>query len=102
MRVVGLPRIEIADEVGKRVGPATPRLVLLRRAGKSRGVGGELAERNLADVAALLQLGDVFCDRIVERPFPLLYRLREPGRDDRPADGGASEQRVGGDRLPTC
>src|SRR5262245_60089640 len=62
MRLVRLPGIEIADEVGKRVRPAMPRLVLLRRAGKSRRVARERARRDLADVAALRVLGHVFGD----------------------------------------
>jgi hypothetical protein len=95
MRFVGLPRIEIADEVGKLVRPAM--LVLLRRAGEARGVARELAQRDLADFA-LLQLGDVFGDGVVERDFALLDRLREQGGDEGLADGGEVEQRVRGDR----
>ena len=43
------------------------------------GVARELAERDLADVAALLQLGHVFGDRIVERDLAPLHRLRQQG-----------------------
>src|SRR5262249_57174508 len=45
MRVVRLPGVEIADEVGELVRPAMPGLVLLRRAGEARGVARELAEQ---------------------------------------------------------
>ena len=40
-------------------------------------MAGELAERDPADVAALLQLGHVFGDRVVERDLALLDRLRK-------------------------
>ena len=80
MRVVGLPGIEIADEVGELVRPAMPGLVLLRQAGEARGVARELAERDLADVAALLQLGHVFGEGIFERDLALLHRLRQQRR----------------------
>jgi hypothetical protein len=97
MRLVGLPRIEIADEVGQRVLPAMVRLVLLGRAREARGVARQLAERDLADVAALLQLGHVFGDGIVERNLAPLDRLRQQGGDEGLADRGEVEQRVGGD-----
>src|SRR5262249_48398709 len=48
MRVVGLPGVEIADEVGELVRAAMGGLVLLRRAVKARGVGREVGARGLA------------------------------------------------------
>jgi len=99
MRRVGLPRIEIADEVGKLVRPAMALLGLLRRAGEAGGVARELAQRDLADFAALLQLGHVFGDGVVERDLALLHRLCEQGGDEGLADGGEIEQRVRGDGL---
>jgi hypothetical protein len=98
MRLVRLPCVEIPDEVRQRVLPAMGRLVLLRRASEPRGVARELAQRDLANVAALLQLGHVFGDGIVERDLALLDRLRQQGGDEGLADRGEIEQRVGGDR----
>jgi hypothetical protein len=98
MRLVRLPCVEIPDEVRQRVLPAMGRLVLLRRASEPRGVARELAQRDLANVAALLQLGHVFGDGIVERDFALLDRLRQQGGDEGLADRGEIEQRVRGDR----
>ena len=74
-------------------------LVLLRRAVKARVVGRELAERDVTDVAALLQLGHVFGDGIVERDLAPLDRLREQGREEHLANGSEIEQRVRRDRL---
>jgi len=74
-------------------------LVLLRRAGEARGVARELAERDVTNVAALLQLGDVFGDGIFERDLALLHRLRQQRRQEHLGDGREVEQRVRGDRL---
>ena len=63
------------------------------------GVARELAERDLADVAALLQLGHVFGDRIVERDLAALDRLRQQGGGEHLADRGEVEQRIRGHRL---
>jgi hypothetical protein len=84
---------------GSLYGPRCQVLVLLRRAVEARGVARELAERDLADVAALLQLGHVFGDGIVERDLAPLDRLRQQRREEHLADRGEIEQRVGGDRL---
>ena len=63
------------------------------------GVARELAERDLADVAALLQLGHVFGDRIVERDLAVLDRLRQQRGGEHLADRGEVEQRIRGHRL---
>ena len=62
-------------------------------------MAGELAERDPADVAALLQLGHVFGDRVVERDLALLDRLRQQGGGEHLSDRGEVEQRIGGHRL---
>ena len=59
----------------------------------------ELAQRDVADVAALLQLGHIFGDGIVERDLAPLDRLRQQRREEHLADRGEVEQRVRRDRL---
>ena len=59
----------------------------------------ELAERDLADVAALLQLGHVFRHRIVERDLAALDRLRQQGGGEHLADRSEVEQRIRRHRL---
>jgi hypothetical protein len=54
-----------------------PVLVLPRHARQARGVARELAERHPADVAALLQPGDVLGNRVIERKLAPLDRLRQ-------------------------
>src|SRR5262249_44550334 len=49
--------------------------------------------------AALLQLGHVFVDGIVEHDLALLHRLRQQGRYEHLGDGGEIEQHIRGDRL---
>jgi hypothetical protein len=58
----------------------------------------ELPERDLADVAALLQLDDVFGDGIVEPEITIADRPRQQRRLERFPQRSEIEQRVGGDR----
>ncbi len=57
-----------------------------------------IAPRDLADVAALLQLDDVFGDGIVEPEITIADRLRQQRRLERFPQRSEIEQRVGGDR----
>jgi hypothetical protein len=61
---IGLPSVECVDELRQRVAPIWPRRVILRQQ-QAGCVRGELPERDLANIAALLQLDDVFGDGIV-------------------------------------
>jgi len=70
VRPICLPSIEGVDELRQRVAPIRPRRVILRQQ-QAGCVRRESPERDLADVAALLQLDDIFRDRIVEPELAL-------------------------------
>ena len=97
--IVSFPGIEEADEIGESVFPSVPVLVLPRRARQAGGVARELAERHPADVGAMLQLGDVLGNRIIERKLAPLDRLRQQCGRKQFADGAEIEDGVGRDRA---
>ena len=72
---IRLPGVERVDELRERVAPIRPRRVILRQQ-QAGCVRRELPERDLADVAALLQLDDVFGYGIVEPEITIADRLR--------------------------
>ena len=53
MSGTGLPGIEEADEIGERVTAAVPRLILFGLARQAGGMTSDLAERDVANIAAL-------------------------------------------------
>ncbi len=99
MLLIRLPGIEEADEIGERVFPSMPALVLLRHARQSGGVASKLPQRHPPDITAALQLGDVFGDRVVEAELALLDGLRKQCGREQLADGGEIEDRVGRDQA---
>jgi hypothetical protein len=73
--IVSFPGIEEADEI-REVYLLGASARTARHARQARGVARELAERHPADVAALLQPGDVLGNRVIERKLAPLDRLR--------------------------
>ena len=73
--LVRFPSVKRADELRQRVAPIRPRRMILQQQ-QAGCVRRELPERDLADVAALLQLDDVFGDGIVESEITIADRLR--------------------------
>jgi hypothetical protein len=71
---------------------------MILRQDQTRRVGGELAERHAADVAALPQLDDEIGDRLVEREIATLRGLRQHRRLEYLAQRAEIEQRVRRDR----
>ena len=91
-----LPGVERADEFGQRVASVRPRRMILRQQ-QARRVGGELTERDAADVAALLQLRDVFCRGVLEPELAFVHRLRQQRGLEHLAQRCEIEQRIGHD-----
>src|SRR5262249_59567740 len=77
--------------------PIRPGRVVLRQQ-QPRRVGRELAERDAANIAVPVDLGDIFGDWVVEPEFAVADRLRQQRRLEHFAQRGEVEQRVGGDR----
>ncbi len=73
--LVRCPSVERADELRQRVAPMRPRRVILRQQ-QAGCVRRELPERDLADVAASLQLDDVFRDGVVEFELAVAVKNR--------------------------
>jgi hypothetical protein len=94
---IRLPSIERVDELRQRVAPIRPRRVILRQQ-QARCVRGELPERDLADVAALLQLDGVFGDGVVEPEITIADRLRQQCGLEHFPQRSEIEQRIGGDQ----
>src|SRR2546430_1456855 len=61
-------------------------------------MGRELPERDAADIAGLVQLGDVFGDGVVEPDFAVAHRLRQQRGLEDLAQRSEIEQRVARDR----
>src|SRR5262249_57987459 len=95
-RLVGLPAVERADDLRQRVAPIRPGRVVLRQQ-QPRRVRRELAERDAADIAVPVELGDIFGDWVVEPDFAVADRLRQQRRLEYFAQRSEVEQRVGGD-----
>jgi hypothetical protein len=95
-RLLRFPVIERADEFRQRVAPVRPRRVVLRQQ-QARRVGGELTEGDAADVAAPLQLDDVFGRRILEPELAFAHRLRQQRGLEDLAQRCQIEQRIGRD-----
>ena len=72
---------------------------MVLRQTETRRVADELAERDLLDVAALLELGHVLDDRLVERELAGVHHHRQQCHVEGLAQRGEIEQRVRGDRL---
>ena len=66
MLLIRLPGIEEADEIGERVFPSMPALVLLRHARQSGGVASKLPQRHPANITAPLQLSNILRNGIIE------------------------------------
>src|SRR5215471_3617216 len=94
--LVRFPSVERADELRQRVAPIRPRRVILRQQ-QAGCVRRKLPERDLADVAALLQLDDIFGDRIVKPELAFADRLRQQRGLEYFPQRSEIEQRIGRD-----
>src|SRR6266436_10212205 len=92
--LVRCPSVERADELRQRVAPMRPRRVILRQQ-QAGCVRRELPERDLADVAASLQLDDVFRDGVVEFELAVADRLRQQRGLEHFPQRSEIEQRIG-------
>src|SRR5262245_66604973 len=94
---IRLPSVERLDELRQRVAPIRPRRVILRQQ-QAGCVRRELPERDLADIAALLQLDDVFGDGVVEPDLTIADRLRKQRGLEYFPQRSEIEQRIGRDQ----
>ncbi len=93
-----LPGLQVLQEGRQRVVGLRPGRPILRHA-EARGVVDQLVQSDLVDVAAALQLGDVLCNRVIERKLALDCRHRQQRGVEGLAERCQIEQRVRRDRL---